>query len=107
MYDVCDVLHASHGSADVINHVLCDYGEGNMGNGIRKLAGEILMAASREGYENGFENGYNTGLSNGILKGSINTTCLFGTVILGAWCTNKLISIYKEKKDKEKIANCY
>ena len=31
MYDVCDVLHASHGSADVINHVLCDYGEGNMG----------------------------------------------------------------------------
>ena len=27
MYDLCDVLHASHSSADVINHILCDYGE--------------------------------------------------------------------------------
>ena len=106
MYDICDVLHASYGSADIINHVLCDYGEGNMGNGIRKLAGEILMATSRESYENGFEDGYNTELSNGILKGSIITSCLLATLVLGAWGTNKLISIYKEKKVKEKISNC-
>ena len=105
MYDICDVLHASHGSADVINHVLCDYGEGNMGNGIRKLAGEILMVASREGYDNGYGDGYNIGLSDGILKGSVVTTCLIGTVALGTWCVNKAVSYYKEKKVKAKIDN--
>ena len=42
MYDACDVLHASYCSADVANHVLREYGEGSMGKGIRKLAGEML-----------------------------------------------------------------
>lgn len=98
MYDLCDVLHASRGSADVINHVLCDYGEGSMGNGIRKLAGEILTVASRKGYDNGFGDGYGIGYSNGILKGSAITACAFGAVSVSAWGISKVIGICRRKK---------
>ena len=50
MYDVCDVLHASYCSADVANHVLREYGEGSMGKGIRKLAGEMLTIGGQQSY---------------------------------------------------------
>lgn len=98
MYDLCDVLHASHSSADVINHILCDYGEGNMGNGIRKLAGEVLTVASREGYDNGFGDGYSIGYSSGIVKGSIVTVCIAGVFTVGVWCINKTIAYHKKNK---------
>ncbi len=102
MYDLCDVLHASHSSADVINHILCDYGEGNMGNGIRKLAGELLTVASREGYDNGFGDGYSIGYSSGIVKGSIVTVCVAGVFTVGVWCINKTIAYHKKNKaDKD------
>ena len=102
MYDLCDVLHASHGSADVISHVLCDFGEGNMGNGIRKLAGEVLTVASRKGYDNGFGDGYHRGYSTGVVKGSILTFCVAGVFAVGIRYVNKTIAYHKKHKaDKE------
>ena len=53
MYNLCDVLYASYCSADVTNHILRGYGEGNMGRGIRKLAGEMLTIGGEKSYSIG------------------------------------------------------
>ena len=101
MYDLCDVLKASYGSADIINHVFCDYGDGSMGNGIRKFAGQILTVASKEGYEYGFTDGHNTGMTKGVIYGSVVTVCFVSVIASSAWCINKSINYWKAKKEKK------
>ena len=95
MYDFCDVLHASYCSADVANHVLREYGEGSMGKGIRKLAGEMLGIGGRKSYSLGYESGvtdtYPVALKNGMLIGM----CITGGISLGVWCTKKIINHFK------------
>ncbi len=98
MYDLQDVLSASRCSADVMNHVLCDYGDGNMGNGLRKVMGEMLTVGSQEGYKIGYNEGLKVGYSNGFIKGSIFSVCALGVIATGAWCVKKTIAIHKTKK---------
>lgn len=99
MYDVCDVLHASYCSADVANHVLREYGEGSMGKGIRKLAGEMLEIGGEKsynlGYETGVTNTYPVAFKNGALIGM----CITGGIGLGIWCTKKIINYCKSTNE--------
>ena len=104
MYDVCDVLHASYCSADVANHVLREYGEGSMGKGIRKLAGEMLTIGGQQSYGLGYDAGvaetYLTAFKNGAVTGSIIGVCTVGLIGLGVWCTKKLIERHNAKKEE-------
>jgi len=80
MYDVCDVVNASYCSADVVNHVLCEYGDGSMGNGIRKFVGEMLMVGGRKSFDFGYEAGcadtYPVAFQKGIVTGTIIGICV-------------------------------
>lgn len=104
MYDACDVLHASHCSADVVNHVLREYGEGSMGKGIRKLAGEMLTIGEQQSYGFGYDAGvadtFQTAFKNGVVTGSIIGVCTVGLIGLGVWCTKKRIERHNAKKEE-------
>ena len=50
MCDIYDVLESSYGSADEIVSTVYEYGENNLGNGIRKIAGDMLMVGQDLGY---------------------------------------------------------
>ena len=120
MCSACDVLEASHNSADVIVSKVYDYGGENLGNGIRRLAEEMLNIGIQKGYKqgaidiappaynegfgDGWRQGYETGNSKGVIKGSLITmgiVSLLGAVTYGA---NKLMKRYKLKK-QENINN--
>lgn len=109
MHDVCDVLHASYCSADVANHVLREYGEGSMGKGIRKLAGEMLTIGGQQSYGLGYDAGvvdsYPTAFKNGAVTGSIIGVCTVGLIGLGVWCTKKLIERHNAKKEENQLLN--
>lgn len=101
MYDVCDVLHSSYCSADVTNHVLREYGDGSMGKGIRKLAGEMLTIGGQRSYNVGYESGvsdtYPIAFKDGTIIGAVAGICV--TVLLG-WCTKKIIARHNTQKIK-------
>lgn len=103
MYDVCDVVNASYCSADVVNHVLCEYGDGSMGNGIRKFAGEMLMVGGRKSFDFGYEAGcadtYPVAFQKGIVTGTIIGICVTGMVCLGVWCTERVIAYRRANKN--------
>lgn len=108
MYDLCDVLHASTGSADVISHVLCEYGDGSMGAGVRKLAGEMLIVGGQKsyglGYNTGASNAYPTAFKNGVVTGSIIGVSAVALIGFGIWGTKKLINYQRSKKhDSQRI----
>ena len=91
MYDVLDILRASRCSADVLNHVLRVYGEGNMGNGVRKLAGEMITV----GYQNGYVKGYQNGVVTSILGVGVA-----GAICLGILCSKAIKEQHNFKKGK-------
>ena len=107
MYDACDVLHASYCSADVANHVLREYGEGSMGKGIRKLAGEMLTIGGQQSYGIGYDAGvsdtYPTAFKDGVVTGSIICVCTVGLIGFGVWCTKKLIERHNAKKEENQL----
>lgn len=104
MYDVCDVLHASYCSADVANHVLREYGEGSMGKGIRKLAGEMLTIGGKQSYSIGYDAGvsdvYQTAFKKGAVTGSSICVCTVGLIGFGVWCAKKIIERHNAKKEE-------
>lgn len=105
MYDACDVLHSSYCSADVTNHVLREYGEGSMGKGIRKLAGEMLTIGGQQSYGIGYDAGvaetYPIAFKNGVLTGSFICVGAAGLIYLGTLCTKRLFERQKTKKEKD------
>lgn len=106
MYDACDVIKASYCSADVATHVLRGYGEGNMGAGIRKLAGEMLTIGGQESYALGYEAGVASATSISFKKGATTATiicvCATAAVGIGMLCTKKVIDYKRAKKLKAK-----
>lgn len=104
MYDACDVLHVSHCSADVVNHVLREYGGGNMGQGIRRLAGEMLTIGGQRSYSLGYDDGaadiYPTAFKYGAITGAIVCACTVGLLGFGVWCTQKLTDRHENRKEK-------
>ena len=99
MYDICDVLNASYCSADVANHVLREYGEGSMGRGIRKLAGEMLTIGGRASYDLGYKKG--------VVTTSIIGVAAVGLIGFGAWCTKKIMEYRNTKKELlQSISEC-
>ncbi len=107
MYDACDVLNASYCSADVINHALREYGDGNMGAGIRRLAGEMLTIGGKKSYTLGYREGisatYPVAFKDGALLGSVISVCAIGVAGLSVWCVQKLIERHSAKKNDEPI----
>lgn len=107
MYDACDVLHASYCSADVANHVLREYGEGSMGKGIRKLAGEMLTIGGQQsyslGYDAGVKDAYQTAFRDGAVTGSILCVCAVGLIGFGVWCTKKLLERHDSPKNEPQL----
>lgn len=103
MYDVCDVLNASYCSADVANHVLRVYGEGSMGKGMRKLAGEMLTIGGQQSYTLGYEAGvtdtYPMAFKNGAITSSAFCICVVGLIGLGVWGVKKLKMQHEAEKE--------
>ena len=75
MCDMYDVLESSYGSADEIVSTIYEYGENNLGNGVRKIAGDMLMVGQDLGYnecrDKAVPIAYNLGKRDGLLKGSL------------------------------------
>ena len=75
-----------------------------MGNGIRRLAGEMLTVGGQQSYGLGYNKGvsetYPTAYKDGLITGSIVT---IGTAVLigvGVWGTKKFIDHYRDKKQE-------
>lgn len=106
MCDVCDVLQSSFQPANAMTSALCEYGDGDMGFGIRKLAGEMLTVGGKEGYDNGFSDGYPKGFldgffqgeNRGIIKGTVISTVTIGTVGLAVWGIKAIYNHIKQTK---------
>lgn len=94
MSDVSNVLQSSFQHAPAMTSALCDYGDGAMGSGIRKLAEEMLTIGGQRGYTIGYDRGFSDGHSvgfydgfslgenKGLVKGTIITTVAIGTISL-------------------------
>lgn len=67
MCESCDVLQSSYQSANAMTFTFCDYGEGNMGQGIRKFAKEMYDVGKNEGYALGYGDGYINCLIDGVV----------------------------------------
>ena len=107
MCDIHDVVNASHEAADVIVSTVYDYGEGSLGNGIRKCVEEAHNIGNQQGYIEGFIDsyplgrfqGYSEGCTDGIIKGTLlgaGITLVLGIATYGIDKFKK----YKEKKSK-------
>lgn len=92
---MCDVLQASNQSASIMTSALSNYGDGDMGCGIRRLVDDAQVV----GYDKGFCDGYSLGNTEGLIKGTIVTTAIF-TVI---WGVKKIYRHFKHKKEKERV----
>lgn len=115
MCNLKDVLSACNGSGATIVTAIYEYGNGNLGEGVRRIAydmfeqgiNEITPIAIGVGYCQGFDDGYLTGSLqgydsgqiNGIFKGSIFTVATIGVIGLSTWGISKYVK--KKKKQKE------
>ena len=97
MCEACDVLQSSYQPANVMTSTFCDYGNGSMGCGIRKLAEEMQT--------NGYKNGFADGLSLGFVKGSIIATATCATVALTSWGIAKIAKNRKKKQAAKTIVS--
>ena len=104
MCDIYDVLESSYGSADVIVSTVYDYGENNLGNGIRKIAGEMLTVGQDLGYnecrDKAVPIAYNLGKRDGLLKGSFLGVGATLAVFAASAGVCKLVQHIKFKKSK-------
>lgn len=94
MCDISDVFQSSFQRAPAMTSALCDYGNGAMGFGIRRLVKEMIIIGSQKGYaigyDNGFSDGYFSGFcdgfsfceNKGIIKGTVLTTVAIGSISL-------------------------
>ena len=108
-YDFCDTMTIamSNASASTLTHVLSEYGGGDMGKGIIRIAGEALMIGGQQSYGLGYEAGaadtypiaYKHGYQNGVVKGAIISVCIG----LGVWCTKKLVERHNAKKEENHL----
>jgi len=105
MCDVCDVIESSYSSADVIVSTVYDFGGKDLGNGIRKLAGEMLTTGQNIGYDECFEKAvpvaYDLGKNDGRIEGSIIAVCVCATVTAVGFGIYKLVSHIKSKKAQQ------
>ena len=104
MCDIYDVLESSYGSADEIVSTVYEYGENNLGNGIRKIAGDMLTVGQDLGYnecrDKAVPIAYNLGKGDGLLQGSligVGATLAVTAVTVGVV---KLVKHIKAKKAK-------
>lgn len=116
MCDVYDVIEASCSSADVIVSTVYDFGGNNLGEGVRRLAGEMLNFGIQSGYEqgavdiaplayskgifDGWHQGYATGNLNGFIKGSLITAGSISVFGLAVWGIKNLVKKQNAKKAK-------
>ena len=102
MCDIYDVIESSYGSADVIVSTVYDYGEKNLGNGIRKLASDMFNSGKYIGYEECFNKvvpvAYDMGKTDGLFIGSLVTAGLGTIVTLASLGIYKLIQRCKTQK---------
>jgi hypothetical protein len=107
MCDIYDVLESSYGSADEIVSTVYEYGENNLGNGIRKIAGDMLMVGQDLGYnecrDKAVPIAYDLGKGDGIIEGSIITLCATAAVAAITVGVCKLVKHIKSKKSKPTI----
>ena len=96
MCGTSDVLQATYQSADTMTRILCDYGSGSMGNGIRKLTEEYLKTGKKMGQYVGYKQGFLEGVATSTIFISF-----IGVVALG---TKKAIKNYKERKEEKVMA---
>lgn len=112
MCDVYDVIEASCSSADVIVSMVYDFGGNNLGEGIRRLAGEMLNIGIQSGYEQGavdmaplaysegIFDGYAAGNLNGVINGSLITAGSISVFGLAVWGIKNLVKKQNAKKAK-------
>ena len=96
MCGTSDVLQATYQSADTMTRILCDYGSGSMGNGIRKLTEEYLKTGKKMGQYVGYKQGFLEGVATSTIFISF-----IGVVALG---TKNAIKNYKERKEEKVMA---
>ena len=104
MCDIYDVLESSYGSADEIVSTIYEYGENNLGNGVRKIAGDMLMVGQDLGYnecrDKAVPIAYDLGKGDGLIEGSIITLCATAAVAAITVGIVKLVKHIKTKKAK-------
>jgi hypothetical protein len=105
MCDIYDVIESSYNSADVIVTTIFKFGDNNLGNGVRRLATDMLNAGKQLGYEDCFNKAvpvaYNLGKKNGIFIGSFVTFGIGTLLVFTSWGISKLVQQKKESREDD------
>ena len=89
MCSMHDVLEATYRSAACITFALCNYGDGDLGEGIRKLHRQSGIDMIPYAYGKGYAEGECDGFKKGLLTG--------GTILGGCLLARE---VYKKRKEK-------
>lgn len=94
-------------SADITHQVLREFGDGSMGKGIRKLAGEMLTIGGQKSYSLGYDKGVAdtcaTVFNQGVIAGTIITVCVGSVLYAGNWCIQKIKEHKKQKQEEMEL----
>lgn len=99
MCESFDVLQSSYQSATAMTNAFCDYGNGSMGDGIRKFAEEMFTAGAKSSHKTAWSDGYSIGFS----EGTVVTTVVLSFIGLSVWGIKKIANNHKNKKEKESL----
>lgn len=103
MSDLLDVMESTDGSGATMTRTLYEYGEGSLGEGIRRLAGDMLYVGYERGAQDMAPVAYDAGITQGRTEGMIVTLIVGGIIALGVWGTCKLCQKKKTSEEKSMV----
>ena len=102
MSDLLDVMESTDGSGATMTRTLFEYGDGSLGEGIRRLAGDMLHIGYERGAQDMAPVAYDAGITQGRTEGTIITLAVGGIITLCIWGTCKLFQ-KKKTRDEESM----
>lgn len=103
MSDLLDVMESADGSGATMTRTLFEYGDGSLGEGIRRLAGDMLHIGYERGAQDMAPVAYDAGITQGRTEGTIVTLIVGGIVAFCAWGTYKLCKKNKTSEEKTEV----
>lgn len=103
MSDLLDVMESTDGSGATMTRTLFEYGNGSLGEGIRRLAGDMLHVGYGQGAQDMAPVAYDAGRTQGRTEGTIITLVVGVIITLGIWGTCKLCQKKKTMSEKSMV----
>ena len=100
MCSLNDVLASTKGAAPAMSHSFCEYGNGSMGEGVRK----IVSVSTKIGFVNGIKEGVIIGIPKGRKEGLLIGVGASGAFALAVWGVAELVQFCKKNRKKYILA---